>query len=153
MATEQTEKLITVTAKAAEKIQEFMKDEKEHPEYLRVYVQGGGCSGLSYGMGFETKPEEDDSIIEENGVKILIDSYSQDHLKGANVDYIESLMGSGFKINNPNVSKSCSCGHSFVQQCPLKYHQFVGELILQPQLLHKLYVQRQYVQEILILLE
>jgi len=113
MATEQTEKLVTVTAKAAEKIQEFMKEEGEHPEYLRVYVQGGGCSGLSYGMGFETKPEEDDSVIEENGVKLLIDSYSQDHLKGANVDYIESLMGSGFKINNPNVKKSCSCGSSF----------------------------------------
>ena len=113
MATEQTEKLVTVTAKAAEKIQEFMKEEKEHPEYLRVYVQGGGCSGLSYGMGFETKPEDDDSVIEENGVKLLIDSYSQDHLKGANVDYIESLMGSGFKINNPNVKKSCSCGSSF----------------------------------------
>ena len=113
MATEQTEKLVTVTAKAAEKIQEFMKEEKESSEYLRVYVQGGGCSGLSYGMGFETKPEEDDTIIEENGVKLLIDSYSQDHLKGANVDYIESLMGSGFKINNPNVTKSCSCGHSF----------------------------------------
>ena len=113
MATEQTEKLVTVTAKAAEKIQEFMKEESEHPEYLRVYVQGGGCSGLSYGMGFETKPEDDDSVIEENGVKLLIDSYSQDHLKGANVDYIESLMGSGFKINNPNVKKSCSCGSSF----------------------------------------
>ena len=113
MATEQTEKLVTVTAKAAEKIQEFMKEETEKPEYLRVYVQGGGCSGLSYGMGFETKPEEDDLVVEENGVKLLIDSYSQDHLKGANVDYIESLMGSGFKINNPNVTKSCSCGHSF----------------------------------------
>jgi iron-sulfur cluster assembly protein len=113
MATEQKEKLVTVTAKAAEKIQEFMKEESEHPEYLRVYVQGGGCSGLSYGMGFETKPEEDDIIVEENGVKLLIDSYSQDHLTGANVDYIESLMGSGFKINNPNVTKSCSCGSSF----------------------------------------
>ena len=64
-------------------------------------------------MVFESKPEEDDSIIEENGVKILIDSYSEDHLKGANVNYIESLMGSGFKIDNPNVSKSCSCGSSF----------------------------------------
>ena len=113
MATEQTQKVITVTAKAAEKIREFMKDEKEHPEYLRVYVQGGGCSGLSYGMGFEKKAEEDDQIIEENGVKILVDSYSIDSLKGANVDYIESLMGSGFKINNPYVTKSCSCGSSF----------------------------------------
>jgi len=113
MATEQTQKLITVTDKAAEKIKEFMQQESEKAEYLRVYVQGGGCSGLSYGMGFETKPEEDDTIIEENGVKLLVDSYSQEHLNGANVDYIESLMGSGFKINNPNVTKSCSCGHSF----------------------------------------
>ena len=64
-------------------------------------------------MGFEAKPEEDDTVIEEQGVKLLVDSYSQEHLKGANIDYIESLMGSGFKINNPNVTKSCSCGHSF----------------------------------------
>jgi len=113
MTTEQTQKILTVTPKAAEKIKEFMNEEQEKPEYLRVYVQGGGCSGLSYGMGFEKQPEEDDTVIEENGVKLLVDSYSIDHLKGANVDYIESLMGSGFKINNPNVTKSCSCGHSF----------------------------------------
>jgi len=113
MASEQTQKLVTVTPKAAEKIVEFMKEEAENPEYLRVYVQGGGCSGLSYGMGFEKAPEEDDLVLEENGVKLIIDSYSVDHLKGANVDYIESLMGSGFKINNPNVTNSCSCGHSF----------------------------------------
>ncbi len=113
MATEQTSKIVTVTPKAAEKIREFMKEEDGKPEYLRVYVQGGGCSGLSYGMGFEKQAEEDDIVIEEQGVKLLIDSYSQDHLKGANVDYIESLMGSGFKINNPNVTKSCSCGSSF----------------------------------------
>jgi len=65
MATEQTPKLVTVSPKAAEKIKEFMKQEAEHPEYLRVYVQGGGCSGLSYGMGFEKAPEEDDTVIEE----------------------------------------------------------------------------------------
>jgi iron-sulfur cluster assembly accessory protein len=64
-------------------------------------------------MGFEEKSEEDDRIIEQNGVKVLIDDYSQRYLKGANIDYIESLMGAGFKINNPNVTKSCSCGHSF----------------------------------------
>lgn len=113
METTQVEKIVTITPKAVEKIKEFMAEEKENPEYLRVYVQGGGCSGLSYGMGFETKAEEDDMVVEEGGVKLLIDSCSQDHLKGANVDYIESLMGSGFKINNPNVTKSCSCGHSF----------------------------------------
>jgi len=113
MSDTQTTKLLSVTPKAAEKIAAFMKEETDNPEYLRVYVQGGGCSGLSYGMSFEKAKEEDDVLIEENGVKILVDSYSQDYLKGANVDYIESLMGAGFKINNPNVTKSCSCGHSF----------------------------------------
>ena len=113
MATEQTQKLVTITSKADEKIKDIMIEEKEKPEFLRIYVQGGGCSGLSYGMGFEKEAEEDDLIIEESGVKVLVDSMSQDHLKGANVDYIESLMGSGFKINNPNVTKSCSCGSSF----------------------------------------
>ncbi|MCE2499122.1 MAG: iron-sulfur cluster insertion protein ErpA [Nitrosopumilaceae archaeon] len=113
MATEQTQNIIAVTPKAAEKIKEFMKEEAESPEYLRVYVQGGGCAGLSYGMGFEKEPEEDDIVIEEGGVKLLVDGVSIEHLKGASVDYIESLMGSGFKVNNPNVTKSCSCGHSF----------------------------------------
>ncbi len=109
---EQT-RLISITQKAAEKIVEFMKQENKEKLYLRVYVSGGGCSGLSYGMGFEEKPDEDDTIINENGVEVIVDGYSQKYLKGANVDYVESLMGSGFKINNPNVTKSCSCGHSF----------------------------------------
>ena len=73
MATEQSQKLITITPKAAEKIKEFMAEETEKPQYLRVYVQGGGCSGLSYGMGFEKEAEEDDLTIEENGVKVLVD--------------------------------------------------------------------------------
>jgi iron-sulfur cluster assembly accessory protein len=113
MESTQQSQVITITAKAAEKVAEFMKQEGNNNLYLRVYVSGGGCSGLSYGMGFEEKPEEDDSLIEQNGVKVLIDGYSQRYLKGANVDYVDSLMGSGFKINNPNVTKSCSCGHSF----------------------------------------
>lgn len=113
MSNTQTTKLVTITPKAAEKVIAFMSEEADKPEFLRVYVQGGGCSGLSYGMGFEKKAEEDDLVIEENGVKMLVDSYSADYLKGANIDYIESLMGAGFKINNPNVTKSCSCGHSF----------------------------------------
>ncbi len=113
MSNTQTTKLVTITPKAAEKVIAFMAEEAEKPEFLRVYVQGGGCSGLSYGMGFEKAAEEDDLVIEENGVKIVIDSYSVDYLKGANIDYIESLMGAGFKINNPNVTKSCSCGSSF----------------------------------------
>ena len=102
--------MIVITPEAIQKAKQLRK---ETDTGLRVKVQGGGCSGLSYGMGFEKEAEEDDSIIEESGVKVIVDSMSQDHLKGANVDYIESLMGSGFKINNPNVTKSCSCGSSF----------------------------------------
>ncbi len=110
---ETVQKTITVTPKAAEKVKEFMKQEGKDDLFLRVYVSGGGCSGLSYGMGFEEKSDEDDTVIEEHGVKLLVDSYSSRHLKGTEIDYIESLMGAGFKINNPNVTKSCSCGHSF----------------------------------------
>lgn len=113
MASVQQPKIIDVTPKAAEKVSEFMKQEGKDNLYLRVYVTGGGCSGLSYGMGFEENPDEDDVILDQNNVKILVDNYSQKYLKGAVVDYIESLMGSGFKITNPNVTKSCSCGHSF----------------------------------------
>jgi iron-sulfur cluster assembly accessory protein len=113
MESAQQSQIVTITPKAAEKVSEFMKQEGKDNLFLRVYVSGGGCSGLSYGMGFEEKSDEDDYVLEQNGVKVLIDSYSQNYLKGANVDYIESLMGSGFKINNPNVTKSCSCGHSF----------------------------------------
>lgn len=104
---------VTVTEKASEKIIQFIKDDKDGGKYLRMYVQGGGCSGLSYGMGLEKEPEEDDIVLDQNGIKVLIDSYSINHLQGANVDYVESLMGSGFKITNPNVKKSCSCGSSF----------------------------------------
>ncbi|MFL6315488.1 MAG: iron-sulfur cluster insertion protein ErpA [Nitrososphaeraceae archaeon] len=113
MESTQQSQVITVTPKAADKVAEFMKQEGKDNLLLRVYVTGGGCSGLSYGMGFEESPDEDDHVIEQNGVRVLVDSYSQRYLKGANIDYIDSLMGSGFKINNPNVTKSCSCGHSF----------------------------------------
>lgn len=107
------QKVVTITPKAAEKVKEFMKEEGRDDLFLRIYVSGGGCAGLSYGMGFEEKPEEDDIVIDEQGVKILIDSYSSNYLKGTEIDYIESLMGAGFKINNPNVTRTCSCGHSF----------------------------------------
>jgi iron-sulfur cluster assembly protein len=105
--------VVSATVKAAEQIKKFMKEVEGDPSFLRLYVQGGGCSGLSYGMSFETEQEDDDILIESNGIKFVIDSYSINHLEGTNVDYVESLMGSGFKINNPNVKKSCSCGNSF----------------------------------------
>jgi iron-sulfur cluster assembly protein len=110
---ETVQKSITVTPKAAEKVKEFMKQEGRDDLFLRVYVSGGGCAGLSYGMGFEEKADPDDTVIEEHGVKLIVDSYSSRYLQGTEIDYIESLMGAGFKINNPNVTKTCSCGHSF----------------------------------------
>ncbi len=108
-----TENLITMTEKAAEKAKEFMKEDKDAPEYLRVYVQGGGCSGLSYGMGFEKNKDEEDIVIEQYGIKLLVDPCSLDSLKGTELDYIEGLNEAGFKFNNPNVTKNCSCGSSF----------------------------------------
>src|SRR5919109_5561792 len=113
MESAQQSQIITITPKAADKVAAFVKQEGQANLLLRAYVSGGGCPGLSYGMGFEEKADEDDQLIEQNGVKLIVDSYSKRYLKGANIDYIDSLMGSGFKINNPNVTKSCSCGHSF----------------------------------------
>ncbi|MER3601113.1 MAG: iron-sulfur cluster insertion protein ErpA [Nitrososphaerota archaeon] len=109
-----SEKLIALTPLAAQKVKEFMAKEANGAElYLRVYVSGGGCAGLTYGMALEEKPEEDDLVFEEQGVKLVVDPVSLGYLKGAEIDYVESLMGSGFRIENPNVRHTCACGHSF----------------------------------------
>ena len=80
---------------------------------LRVFVSGGGCSGLSYGMTFAEGPEMGDQTFEANGLKVVVDPASIAYLDGAEVDYIDSLMGGGFRIENPNAVQSCSCGSSF----------------------------------------
>jgi len=82
---------------------------------LRVFVQSGGCSGFSYGMGLdENPPREDDHIIEVgNSLKVYVDSYSAQYMDGAEIDYVDQLMGGGFTIHNPNAVRTCSCGHSF----------------------------------------
>ena len=108
-----TQEFIKVSMIAKDEVRKLIAAENNPEIGLRLGVKGGGCSGLSYGMGLEKEPEDDDIVIEENGVKLVIDSYSINHLEGASVDYIESLLGSGFKITNPNVKKSCSCGSSF----------------------------------------
>lgn len=104
---------ISLTEMAAEKIKGMMEKEGNGHGYLRVFVTGGGCSGLSYGMTFEAKEEDGDHITESGGVKLLVDEFSEPYLSGIQVDYQESLMGTGFVINNPNAKSSCSCGHSF----------------------------------------
>ena len=87
----------------------------DKPVGLRVFIQSGGCSGFSYGMGLdENPPKEDDHVIAvESGLSVYIDSYSAQYMEGAEIDYVEQLMGGGFTIHNPNAAKTCSCGHSF----------------------------------------
>ena len=108
-------KLVTVTPKAAEKVKEFITNEKKEGSGLRIYVAGGGCSGFSYGLSLETEPSEEDAVIDTDGVRLYVDPASAQYLKGCEVDYVDDLMNAGFKINNPNVTSSCACGssHSF----------------------------------------
>ena len=104
--------MITMTSVAEEKIRELMQEEKDTIG-LRVFVKGGGCHGYQYGMAFETKIGEDDTILEKDGVKVIMDSQSAPLLGGAEVDYVDSLQGSGFAIKNPQAKTTCGCGSSF----------------------------------------
>ena len=104
--------MVTITPMAEQKIKELMQEEKDTVG-LRVYVRGGGCHGYQYGMAFETKIGEDDSIIEKGDVKVIMDSQSAPLLSGAEVDYVDSLQGSGFAIKNPQAKTTCGCGSSF----------------------------------------
>jgi iron-sulfur cluster assembly protein len=102
---------ITLTDLAAEQLKETIG---ENPTHLRVWVMGGGCSGLSYGMALDdNEPETGDIIVEDRGVKILTDSLSAQYLNGSVIDYTEDVLGGGFKIENPNAARSCGCGNSF----------------------------------------
>lgn len=88
--------------------------QKEVPNHgLRVFVSGGGCSGMQYGMALEGEPRPYDHVIEQNGVKVFVDPTSMMYLAGATIDYVDSLMGGGFSVENPNAASSCGCGHSF----------------------------------------
>lgn len=105
--------MITLTEKAAEVLSEMIQSQ-EKPGALRVWVQGGGCSGLSYGMALDdAQPDADDSVFEQNSIKIYVDSLSLRYMTGASVDYVDDVLGGGFKIDNPNAVSSCGCGSSF----------------------------------------
>lgn len=104
---------ISLTEEAALKVRSLMENEGNSYSYLRVFVSGGGCSGLSYGMTFEEKEENGDAVVETHGVNLLVDEFSAPYLQGTVVDFQESLMGTGFVINNPNAKSSCACGQSF----------------------------------------
>lgn len=107
------EQIITITEAAALQIKDMMKQNDEVGAFLRVGVQGGGCSGLSYGMGFDHEISETDTKLEQHGITVLIDAESEPILKGTVIDFKESMMGGGFTIDNPNAIASCGCGSSF----------------------------------------
>jgi iron-sulfur cluster assembly accessory protein len=106
--------MVTVTESAATKIRALMSEEPEgEVSVLRIAIQGGGCSGFQYALGFDRGPQDGDNEIEMNGVRVVIDPFSAPYLAGAEIDYVDALMGAGFAINNPNVQAACGCGSSF----------------------------------------
>lgn len=104
--------MVTITDMAEQKIKELMVEEKDTVG-LRIYVRGGGCHGYQYGMSFESKMSDDDTVIEKGEVKVIMDSQSAPLLSGVEVDYVDSVQGSGFAIKNPQAKTTCGCGSSF----------------------------------------
>jgi iron-sulfur cluster insertion protein len=104
---------IQFTDAAATKVAELIRDEGKPALMLRVYVQGGGCSGMQYGFEFDETVQEGDTLVEKLGVKLLVDPMSFQYLNGAEIDYREGLEGAQFVIRNPNAHTTCGCGSSF----------------------------------------
>lgn len=105
--------MISLTDSAITKIKDLVAEENNSAVKLRVFVQGGGCSGMQYGFTFDEIENEDDFVIDKEGTKLLIDSMSMQYLTDATIDYKEDLMGSSFSISNPNAQTTCGCGSSF----------------------------------------
>ena len=104
---------VSVTESAARRVAALIEKEGDPNLMLRVAVSGGGCSGFQYGFTFDDRQNDDDSVIERDGVKVLVDSMSLLYLTGSEIDFVEDLMGSSFQIKNPNATSSCGCGTSF----------------------------------------
>ncbi len=104
--------LLTITPIAASKVRELMAERQLEGFALRVFVQGGGCSGLSYGMAFEETIYEQDRVVESDGLRLVIDPTSLSYMAGSEIDFVDGLMGGGFAINNPNTLPACGCGSS-----------------------------------------
>jgi iron-sulfur cluster assembly protein len=106
--------LLALTESAASKIRELQAEEPDgEAAVLRVAVQGGGCSGFEYALGFDRGPQDGDHELESNGVSVVVDPFSAPYLQGAEIDFVNTIQEAGFKIENPNVASSCGCGHSF----------------------------------------
>ena len=106
-------RMITLTPSACDKVKQLLEKEGKVGHGLRVRVAGGGCSGLQYSLGFDREAKEGDKVLEINGVKVFVDPRSALYLAGVEVDYVDGLSASGFKINNPNAKSTCGCGESF----------------------------------------
>ena len=104
--------IINMTPAAVDKVRELLTQENDPSLALRVFVAGGGCSGLQYGMTLDEE-QEGDTVIPLSGIKILVDEMSMGYIDRSEIDYVDSLMGAGFTVNNPNAVSSCGCGHSF----------------------------------------
>ena len=105
--------MLQLTDTAASKVKEIITQQNPAPSALRVAVVGGGCSGFSYHMAFDSQENPSDNVYQFDGLKVLVDQMSEMYLDGVQIDYIESLEGAGFKFNNPNVKSTCGCGSSF----------------------------------------
>ena len=104
---------IELTDDAARKIGELITKESDQSLMLRVYIEGGGCSGFQYGFELDAAENDDDTVVENTGVKMVVDALSYQYLLGSKVDYKEDLMGARFVVSNPNASTTCGCGASF----------------------------------------
>lgn len=105
--------LVDVRASAAERLSAMMREKALEGYGLRVFVSGGGCSGLQYGMTFDNESREGDADYSVNGLRVMVDPISARYLRGAAIEYNDDLLGGGFKIDNPNAVSACGCGHSF----------------------------------------
>ena len=106
--------MLTITENGASKAREIMARNGKETASVRVFVKSGGCSGYSYGMAIDDRELEGDTVVESNGVRMVVDRMSSPFLQGAVVDYLETMMGGGFSVvSNPNATSSCGCGHSF----------------------------------------
>ena len=107
-----TTPLVSLTEAAATKVKQLLAEETD-VGVLRIAIQGGGCSGFQYGLGFDTGAAEGDLEFHQHGVTVVVDPFSAPYLQGAEVDYVDSIQAAGFAVNNPNAVASCGCGHSF----------------------------------------
>ncbi len=105
--------IVSLTSDAKTRLVDLLAKEGNPQLALRIFVSGGGCSGMQYGMAFDDNLRPEDVVIEHDGVKILVDDFSAPYIQGSEIDYVDSLMGAGFTVHNPNAVRSCSCGHSF----------------------------------------